>query len=37
MLYYCNNGEVSLVRLRPVWMTNHPPVPLTLLDGSSDL
>jgi len=23
MLYYCN-GEVSMVRLRPVWMTNHP-------------
>jgi len=28
MVYYCNTvnvGEVSLVRLRPVWMTNHPP------------
>jgi len=23
MLLY--HGEVSLVRLRPVWMTNHPP------------
>jgi len=22
------HGEVSLVRLRPVWMTNHPPTVL---------
>ena len=25
MLYYCDMVKVSLVRLRPVWMTNHPP------------